>query len=102
MTKETVKLWNADCTPVLDEDGVQVEILAADVVFERDAKGQIVFDACGNPVWTVREDDTTTEGPFKPIPPVFLPPKFSENVIPWKVLAIAAAVVILVGWFASC
>ena len=98
MTEANVLLWNADCSPALDEDGNQVFVQGNLVVLVKDANGNVMLDSCGHEIWDWKPVPTT-QPPVTTRPPIIVPPPiFGINKVPWKLLGIVVVVFVILGW----
>ena len=99
MAPAKIYLFNADCSPTLDEDGKQVFVLATQVDMKWNSDGTSMLDGCGNPAWTYRIEPTTTSAPpGPPTPDPIYPPFLPDNKPNWLLIIVAVVVIGLLGW----
>ena len=101
MAKQRVLIWNADCTPRADDDGVQQFVYRDQVNFTYNDDGTPDLDPCGNQRWTYKIDAPPPVEPPEWIPQPVLPPHLAFRGVPWKWIAIGLAGILLVGLLAG-
>ena len=101
MAKQRVLIWNADCTPRADDDGVQQFVYRDQVDFTYNDDGTPDLDPCENQRWTYKIDAPPPSEPPPWIPSPVLPPHFEVQDIPWKWIVIGVAGILLIGLLAG-